>query len=69
MKINLYLSSFLLTLVIKIVTSDLKLPPQQYCGSRLADIMQVVCKNRYNTPPTPIGQKRSKMGKSICYIL
>lgn len=63
MKISLCLSLILLTLVIKIVTADLKLPPQQYCGSRLADIMQVVCKNKYNGPP--VGQKRSKMGKSI----
>nr|QFO38038.1 insulin-like peptide 1 [Acyrthosiphon pisum] len=65
MKINIYLSSLLLTLVIKFVTSDLKLPPQQYCGSRLADIMQVACKNRYNTPPPPIGQKRNKMDSEV----
>jgi len=63
MKISLYLILLVLAIVIKIVTADLKLPPQQYCGSRLADIMQVVCKHKYNGPP--IGQKRSEMGKSI----
>jgi len=60
MKISLYLSLLVLAIVIKIVTAELKLPPQQYCGSRLADIMQVVCKNKYNGP-----QKRNKIGKFI----
>lgn len=68
MKINRYLSVLLLALVIKIVTANVRLQrsPQHYCGSRLADIMMVVCKNKYNGPNE---QKRSQISKFIVYTL
>lgn len=62
MKISIYLSVLLLALVIKIVTANVALQrsPQQYCGSKLADIMKALCKGNYNTK-----NKRNRMGKSI----
>ncbi|XP_026819766.1 insulin-like [Rhopalosiphum maidis] len=64
MKISLYLSVLLLALVIKIVTANVRLQrsPQQYCGSRLADIMKVLCKNKYNGPN---GQKRNPIESDV----
>lgn len=52
-----------MALVIKIITANVRLQrsPQQYCGSRLADIMKVICKSKYNNAQN----KRSQMGKSI----
>ncbi|XP_022168888.1 bombyxin C-2-like [Myzus persicae] len=52
MKISLYLSVLLLAFVVKIATANVRLQrsPQQYCGSRLADIMKMICKNKYNGP-------------------
>lgn len=48
-----------MTLYIKIVTANVRLQqsPKQYCGSRLADIMKVICKSKYNEQ-----SKRSQMG-------
>jgi len=68
MKITVYLSVLLLTIVIKtvMVNSILQLPPQQYCGSKLADIMQIVCNKKYNGPTN--GKKRNEIGKSIICI-
>lgn len=68
MKISVHLSILLFTLVIKIViaNANLQLPPQQYCGSSLANIMQIVCKNKYNGPSH--GKKRNEIGKSIICI-
>lgn len=68
MKISLYLSVFLLALVIKIATANVGIQrsPQHYCGSKLADIMKILCKNKYNEPN---GQKRSQIGKLIIYTL
>jgi len=59
MKISLYLGILFFALVIKIVTADVRLPnsAQQYCGSRLADIMKIICKGSYN-----VG-KRNLVGK------
>lgn len=59
MKISLYLSVLFMTLYIKIVTANVRLQrsPKQYCGSRLADIMKVICKSKYNEQ-----SKRSQMG-------
>jgi len=68
MKISLYLSVLLLALVVKIVTANVGLQhsPKNYCGSKLADIMMVVCKGNYNEPNL---QKRSIIGKFIIYTL
>ncbi|XP_025196181.1 LIRP-like [Melanaphis sacchari] len=65
MKISVYLSLLLLTLVIKIVitNANLQLPPQQYCGSSLANIMQIVCKNKYNGPSH--GRKRNEIDSDV----
>lgn len=65
MKISLYLSLLFLALVIKIVTANVRLQrsPQQYCGSRLADIMKAICKSKYNEQI-----KRSQLGKFIKLI-
>lgn len=58
MKIIFCLSVLLLVLVNKIVMANIRIP-QQYCGSRLADTMKLVCKSKYNEQG-----KRSQMGKS-----
>lgn len=49
-----------MALVIKIVIANIRVQrsPQQYCGSRLADIMKAICKSKYNEQI-----KRSKIGK------
>lgn len=62
MKFSLYLSILIMTLVIKIVTANIRLQrsPHHYCGSRLADMMKVLCKSNYNEK-----SKRSQIGKSI----
>ncbi|KAL5238461.1 hypothetical protein ACI65C_005871 [Semiaphis heraclei] len=64
MKISLYLSVFLLALVIKIATANVGIQrsPQHYCGSKLADIMKILCKNKYNEPN---GQKRSQIDSDV----
>jgi len=64
MKISLYLSVLFLALVGEILTADVELQQssQNYCGSKLADIMKVVCKSNYNGPNL---QKRSTIGKFI----
>jgi len=48
--------------VIKNATANVRLQrsPQHYCGSKLADVMRVVCNGNYNGPS---GQKRSQIGK------
>lgn len=48
----------------EILTADVELQQssQNYCGSKLADIMKVVCKSNYNGPNL---QKRSTIGKFI----
>lgn len=63
MKISIYLSVLLLAIVIKIVTANTRQQrsPEQYCGSKLADIMRALCKGKYNE----IKIKRSQSGKSI----
>jgi len=68
MKISLYLNLLLLALVLKIVTANVRLQrsPQQYCGSKLADIMKALCKSNYNGPNL---QKRSQISKFIIYTL
>lgn len=62
MKFSLYFSILIITLAIKIATANIQLQrsPQQYCGSRLADIMKVLCKSNYNEK-----SKRNQIGKSI----
>lgn len=62
MKISLYLGVLFLALVIKIITGNVRLQrsAQQYCGSRLADIMKVLCKGKYYYE-----SKRNQIGKSI----
>ncbi|KAL5239320.1 hypothetical protein ACI65C_006730 [Semiaphis heraclei] len=64
MKINLYLSVLLYALVIIIVTANdrVQRSPQHYCGSRLADIMKVLCKGNYNAPN---GLKRSQIDSDV----
>lgn len=64
MKISLSLSVLFLALVIEIVTANVRLQgqPQQYCGSRLADIMRLICKGKYNVQE---GKKRSQIGKFL----
>lgn len=62
MKISLYLGVLFLTIVIKIVTADVSdsrepNSAQQYCGSKLADIMSIICKGHYNMG------KRNLIGK------
>jgi len=68
MKISMYLSVLLLALVIEIVSANVRLQrsPQQYCGSKLADIMKALCNTKYNVPK---GQKRSEIGKFIICAL
>jgi len=68
MKISIYLNLLLLALVIKIVTANVRLQrsPQQYCGSKLADIMKALCNSNYNGSNL---QKRSQIGKFIIYTL
>ncbi|XP_025404763.1 bombyxin A-3 homolog [Sipha flava] len=63
MKISLYLSLLFMAMVIKIVTANVRLQrsPQQYCGSKLADIMRVLCKTKYNEKKI----KRSQMDSEI----
>ncbi|KAL5238696.1 hypothetical protein ACI65C_006106 [Semiaphis heraclei] len=57
MKISLYLSVLFLTLVGEILTANVQQHSRQnYCGSKLADIMKVVCESNYNGPNL---QKRS----------
>ncbi|XP_027838558.1 LIRP [Aphis gossypii] len=65
MKISVHLSILLLTLVIKIViaNANLQLPSRQYCGSSLANIMQIVCKNKYNGPSH--GKKRNEIDSDV----
>lgn len=62
MKINISLSVLFMALVIETVTANVRLQrsPQQYCGSRLADIMKLLCKGRYN-----VQTKRSQTGKFV----
>lgn len=50
MKIRLYMCILYFALVIEIVTANVRLQrsPQQYCGSKLADIMRILCKSNYN---------------------
>lgn len=61
MKIKLYFSVLLLVLVIKNVSSNVRLQrsgsEKQYCGSKLTEIMKMVCNGSY--------LKRSEMGKFI----
>ncbi|KAE9526818.1 hypothetical protein AGLY_013466 [Aphis glycines] len=65
MKISVNLSILLLTLIIKIViaNANLQLPSRQYCGSSLANIMQIVCKNKYNGPSH--GKKRNEIDSDV----
>lgn len=51
-----------MALVIKIVTANVRTQRSsyQYCGSKLAEIMKMVCKGKYN-------HKRSQIGKSCIY--
>lgn len=39
-----------MAMIIKIVTANVRFQrsPQQYCGSKLADIMKALCKTDYN---------------------
>ncbi|XP_003240930.1 bombyxin C-2-like [Acyrthosiphon pisum] len=64
MKISLYLNVLLLALMMTIVTANVRLQrsPQQYCGSRLADIMKVICKSNYNGPNL---RKRSQIDSDV----
>jgi hypothetical protein len=56
-----------MAMVIKIVTANVRLQrsPQQYCGSKLADIMRVLCKTKYNEKKI----KRSQMGEFYNYCV
>lgn len=63
MNIKSYISVLCLTLVVEIIMANnirLKRSPQQkYCGSRLADMLKILCKGKYNE------RKRSQMGKFV----
>lgn len=67
-KISLNINVLLLALMITIVTANVRLQrsPQQYCGSKLADIMKVLCKSNYNGPNL---QKKRQISKFIIYSL
>lgn len=66
MKIALYLYAVILTVVVKIVTANVLLQrsPQHYCGSRLADMMKLLCATKYNfnEPTTTKPSKRAILG-------
>lgn len=66
MKIALFLYAVILTVVVKIVTANVLLQrsPQHYCGSRLADMMKLLCATKYNfnEPTTTKPSKRAIMG-------
>jgi len=57
MKINLYLNVLFLALFIQLVTANVRLQrsAQQYCGSKLADMMKVICKGKYYSKRNQIG--------------
>lgn len=56
-----------MAMVIKMVTANVRLQrsPQQYCGSKLADIMRVLCKTKYNEKKI----KRNPMGEFYNYCI
>lgn len=67
MKIGIYLTVIFLALVINNITANIRLQrsPQHYCGSRLADMMRLLCNGVYNEQ-----NKRNQMGKftnNSCY--
>lgn len=64
MKIGFYLNFFILTLVVKVITANVRLvrsQPQQYCGSKLADIMKVICKSKYYGKRSQMGEFKQKL--------
>lgn len=57
-----------MVMIIKIVTANVRLQrsPQQYCGSKLADIMAVLCQTKYREDGKP---KRNQIGEIYNYYV